>query len=255
MIKSTRIVYVVLLTIVAFVISASFEGARAEEKLKLTIATGIGPTVPTSWWFASFIGPKLKEYSKGRIDVNVQISGSLCSEDKCVQQAKLGQIDIGSVSAGNIGAFGKTFDILNLPYIFKDDKSADKLINGWLGKDLSDEATKEMGLHIIAIIPSYSFRNVDNCRHEIRVPADMKGIKFRVTKTAVEFNLIKTWGGIPVPYDWNQLYEGLQSGIVQGMYIPDAYVAAKKFYEVCKFITETGGGWNSHIIFMAENRY
>jgi TRAP-type transport system periplasmic protein len=241
------------LAILIFACGASIAGAA--DKINLTIATGLAPTVPTNWWFADFIGPKLKEYSHGQIEPNVQVNATLCSEHKCVEQAKLGQIDIGSVSAGNIGAFGPTFDILNLPYIFKDDASAEKLINGWLGDELAKRAESEMQLHVLAIIPSYSFRNIDNSKREIRVPADMKGIKFRVTKTAVESALISGWGGIPVPYDWDQLYGGLQSGIVNGMYIPDAYVAAQRFYEVTKYITETGGGWNAHIIFMGKNRY
>lgn len=229
--------------------------ALAQENLHLTAATGIAPTVPTSWWFSDFIGPKLREYSKGRISTNVTVNGTLCSEHACVQQALTGQIDIGSVSGGNIGAFGHTFDILNLPYVFKDSASAEKLLRGWLGKELKQHSIKEMGLHTISIIPSYGFRNIDNTRHEIRVPSDMRGIKFRVTKTLVELTLIKTWGGVPVPYDWATLYEGLQTAVVNGMYIPDPYVAAKGFYEVCPYITETGGGWNCHIIFMAQKRY
>jgi TRAP-type C4-dicarboxylate transport system substrate-binding protein len=242
-----------LLSVLLFACGASC--AAVADTTHLTIATGLAPTVPTNWWFAEFIGPKLKEYSHGQIDPNVQVNATLCSEHKCVEQAKLGQIDIGSVSAGNIGAFGPTFDILNLPYIFKDDASAEKLINGWLGDELAKRAEAEMDLHVIAIIPSYSFRNIDNAKREIRVPTDMKGIKFRVTKTAVESALISGWGGIPVPYDWDQLYSGLQSGIVNGMYIPDAYVAAQRFYEVTRYITQTGGGWNAHIIFMAKKRY
>ena len=74
--------------------------AEAADKIQLTIANGIAPTIPTNWWFQDFIGPKLKEYSKGQIEPNVQVNGTLCSEHKCVEQAKLGQIDIGSVSAG-----------------------------------------------------------------------------------------------------------------------------------------------------------
>lgn len=229
--------------------------ALAQDKLNLTVANGIGPAVPTHWWFKEFIGPKLQEYSKGRIQANVQVAGTLCVEHKCVEQARLGQIDIGSVSGGNVGSFGSTFDILNLPYIFKDDAAAEKLVSGWLGKELATRSAKEMGLHVVAIIPSYSFRNLDNSKREVRVPADLKGLKIRVTKTPVELSLIKTWGGVAVPYDWGQLYEGLQTGIVDGMYIPDAYVASQKFYEVTKFVTATGGGWNAHIIFLDQKRY
>lgn len=239
----------------AICLSALAAPAHAQDKLRLTIANGIAPTVPTHWWFKEFLGPKLEQQSKGRIQVNIQVNGTLCSEHKCVEQARLGQIDIGSVSGGNIGSFGSTFDILNLPYIFKDDPAAEKLINGWLGKELSERAQKEMGLQIIAVIPSYGFRNVGNSKREVRVPADLKGLKIRVTKTPVELNLMKTWGATAVPFDWSQLYEGLSTGVVDGYYIPDAYVAAQKFYEVAKFITSTGGAWNAHIIFMDKKRY
>lgn len=229
--------------------------AQAQDKLRLTLATGIVPTVPTSWFVKDFIAPRLEKYSDGRVTTNVHISGTLCSEHKCVEQLKLRQIDLGTVSAGNIGSFGSTFDILNLPYIFKDDADAERLINGWLGDELSKRAEKEMGLHVLAIIPSYGFRNLDNNAREIRVPADLKGIKIRVTKTPVELTLIQGWGGVPVPYDWGQLYEGLQTKVVQGMYIPDAYVAAQRFYEVTPYITKTGGAINTHVIFMDSKRF
>src|SRR4029077_6078570 len=91
---------------------------------------------------------KLVEYTNGRVAVNMQVNSTLCVEHKCVEQAKLGQIDIGQISGGNIGAFGTTFDILNLPYIFKDDESAEKLIGGWLGEELNKRSAGQMGLDI-----------------------------------------------------------------------------------------------------------
>jgi TRAP-type transport system periplasmic protein len=234
---------------------AQAPAAVGQDTIKLTLATGIVPTVPTSWLVKDFIAPRLERYSNGRISTNVQISGSLCSEHKCVEQAKLKQIDLGTVSGGNIGAFGPAFDILNLPYIFKDDAAANRIINGWLGDELSKRAAQELGLYTLAVIPSYGFRNLDNNIREVKVPADLKGIKLRVTKTPIEFSLIQGWGGVPVPYDWATLYEGLQTKIVNGMYIPDAYVAAQRFYEVTPYITTTGGGLNTHIIFMSSERY
>lgn len=229
--------------------------ATAQDSIKLTLATGIGPTVPTSWLVKEFLAPRLERYSNGRIKTNVQTAATLCSEHKCVEQAQLGQIDLGTVSGGNIGAFGSAFDILNLPYIFKDDESAEKIINGWLGDELAKRAEKEMKLHTLAIIPSFGFRNIDNNIRVVKSPSDLKGIKFRVTKTPIEMALIKGWGGVPVPYDWATLYEGLQTKVVNGMYIPDAYVAAKRFYEVTPYITRTGGGLNTHIFFMSQDRY
>ncbi len=246
-----------LLRLVALALSATavVPAAHAEETLRLTVASGMAPTIPTNWWFKEFIGPQLEQRSGGKIRSNVQVNATLCSEHKCVEQAGMGQIDIGSVSAGNVGSFGQTFDILNLPYIFKDDTAAESLINGWLGKELALRAEREMNLHVIAIIPSYGFRNIGNSKREVRVPDDLKGLKIRVTKSPVELNLIKTWGATAVPFDWAQLYEGLSTGIVDGYYVPDAYIAAQKFFEVSKYLTQTGGGWNAHIIFMNRQRY
>jgi TRAP-type C4-dicarboxylate transport system substrate-binding protein len=103
---------------------------------------------------------------------------------------KLGQVDIATVSSGNVGAFGTTFDIINLPYIFKDAETANKITTAWLGKELSQRAEKDMKVHVIAIVPVGGFRNVVNTQREAR-SADLKGLKIRVTKSPTEFNLVK----------------------------------------------------------------
>ncbi len=237
------------------VASTMSTGALAQDTLRLTMANGIAATVPTSWMFTDYIAPRLVEYSDGRIDPTVTIGGGLCSEHSCVEQALLGEIDMGSVSGGNIGGFGSTFDILNLPYIFKDDVEAEKVMNGWLADELRQRAREEMDIHVITVVPSLGFRNLQNRVREIRTPADLKGLKIRVTKTDVELGLLNGWNAVATPFDWANLYEGLETGVVDGMYIPDAYVAARKFYEVTPYITTTGGILNSHIIFMSAARY
>lgn len=239
----------------AFFALSSVSSALAAEEVRLTLANGIAPTVPTSWMFTDYIVPKLEEYSEGRINADAQVNGALCSEHTCVEQALLGEIDIGSASGGNIGAFGTTFDILNLPYIFRDAESAEKVMNGWLFEELAKRAAGEMDIKVLAIVPSLGFRNVQNRLREIRTPSDLKGIKIRVTKSDVERLLLSGWGGVAMPFDWANLYEGLETGVVDGMYIPDAYVAARKFYEVTPYITKTGGAWNTHVIFMGISRY
>jgi TRAP-type C4-dicarboxylate transport system substrate-binding protein len=168
---------------------------------------------------------------------------------------KLGQIDIATVSSGNVGAFGTTFDIINLPYIFKDAETANKITTAWLGKELSQRAEKDMKVKVIAIVPVGGFRNIVNTQREAKAPADLKGLKIRVTKSPTEFNLVKAWGAVPVPYDWAQLYEGLQSGVVQGMYLQDAFTSAGKFFEVVKFVTEINGAYSAHPIMMDLARY
>ena len=85
----------------ALAIAAAVPGAMAQDKLRLTVANGNPPTIPSTWWMTDFIGPKLVEYTNGRVAVNMQVNSTLCVEHKCVEQAKLGQIDIGQISGGS----------------------------------------------------------------------------------------------------------------------------------------------------------
>ncbi len=252
-----KVKHTALATAFAAAFAMSLPGAALAQKkpeIKLVIAHGLAPLVSITRTLDT-AAKRLEEYSEGRIAVDVKGQKKLCSEHKCVEQALLGQVDIVTSSSGNMGNFGNTFDINFLPYIFKDDESADKLLNGWYGEHLKKQAAKNIGLHVLSTTVTMGFRNLDNSVREVRVPKDLKGIKIRVTKSPVEFVLIKEWGAVPVPYDWGQLYEGLQSGVVQGMYIPDAFVAARKFQEVVPYITHTGGGLVTHVTSMKKERY
>ncbi|MEZ5658399.1 MAG: TRAP transporter substrate-binding protein [Burkholderiaceae bacterium] len=212
---------------------------------------------PMAWasWPLELMKPKLAEYTGGRLELVIHDRGSLCSEHSCVEQLGLGQIDIATVSSGNVGAFGTTFDIINLPFLFAGEDGASKILNSWLARELSERARKEMGMHVIALVPVGGFRNIVNTQREVRVPADMKGLKIRVTKSPVEFNLIKAWGAAPIPYDWASLYEGLQSGVVQGMYLQDVFTSFGKFYEVVKHITRVEAAFSAHPLLMTKKRY
>jgi TRAP-type C4-dicarboxylate transport system substrate-binding protein len=240
---------------VLFAAAAYVAPASAQDKVKLIV----GSTTTTKWSLGrdlvEVLKPDLEMFSNGRIEVEMHLGGSLCNEQNCVEQMRLGQIDIATVSSGNVGAFGTTFDIINLPFLFKDSESASRILNNWLAKELSARSEREMKMHTIALVPVGGFRNLVNTAREVRVPADLNGIKIRVTKSPTEFNLVKSWGAIAVPYDWSALYEGLQAGVVQGMYLQDTFTSAGKFYEVVKYITHVGGAWSAHPILMDMERY
>lgn len=239
--------------VVALGMSAS--ATRAEAQIKLVFALAGQP----SWGFGQLltevIQPNLARYSDGRLELIVHHRGALCSEAGCMEQLGLGQIDMTTVSSGNMGAYGTTFNILNLPYLFTDQSSAEKILRGWLSEELGRRAAEEMNVHVLATISSGGFRNIVNSEREVRRPADLKGLKIRVTKSPVEFNLIRSWGAVPVPFDWASLYEGLQSGVVQGMYLQDVFVSAAKFFEVTPYITRVEGSYSGRPVMMNKSRY
>jgi TRAP-type C4-dicarboxylate transport system substrate-binding protein len=240
---------------IVFAAALGMQSASAQERLKLSIGSTASPAWSLGKDLNNVMKPNLEKYSDGRIELTVHGGGVLCNEQGCVEQMKLGQIDMATVSSGNVGAFGTSFDIINLPYLFKDAETANRISNAWLAKELSQRAEKDMKVHTIAVVPVGGFRNIVNTQREARVPGDLKGLKIRVTKSPTEFNLVKAWGAVPVPYDWAQLYEGLQAGVVQGMYLQDAFTSAGKFFEVVKHVTVVNGAYSAHPILMDLGRY
>ena len=83
----------------------------------------------------------------------------------------------------------------------------------------------------------------------------MKGLKWRVTKSPIEYTLIKSWGAVPVPYDWTQLYQGLQTGVVSGQYVAIPWQHVAKLHEVAKYYTQIGGSWSGNQIAMDVAQY
>lgn len=229
--------------------------AHAQDKIRLTMGTQANDTMSIGQVLSKVFVPAVNKHSGGRLQLDVRGNGALCSEQVCVEQMRLGQVDIATVSSGNVGSFGTTFDLINLPYIFKDNASAERIFNGWLAKELAQRSEKDLKMHMIALIPVGGFRNIDTTKKPVKVPADLKGMKIRVTKSPTEFNLVKSWGAAPIPYDWTQLYEGLQSGVVEGMYLQDTFTVGGKFTEVVKYVTQVKAAYSAHPILMDLERY
>jgi TRAP-type C4-dicarboxylate transport system substrate-binding protein len=243
----------ILAALVASVAVATPFAASAQEVTLIFGSTRFDHT-PNGKIMRDMIPAKLMEHSGGRVTAQVHLGATLCSEHTCVEMAKQGAIDLGNLSTGNIGAFGRTFDFMNLPYLFKD--VPEKMLGDWLLAELNTRSEKEMGLHVWGIEPTCGFRHLMQSARELREPnKDTRGIKIRVTKSPTEFQLMKAWGLTPVPYDWAQLYQGLQMGVVQGMYIPHCFLETNKYAEVVKHLTLTRGAWTAQPNIVDVNRY
>ena len=198
---------------------------------------------------------KLKEHSGGRLGVQMHYAASVCAEHACGEQMKLGQMDMATTSTANFGAFGTTMAITDLPYLFKTVKSGQKLFQGWFGKILYQQAHKETGFKVFSVTSAGGFRQLEQSKKEVRVPEDLKGIKFRVTKSPVESTLIRAWNGAPIPYNWPQTYQGIQTGVVDGCYVPIPWLVLSKMYEVAPYFTFVGGAYGGNVMYMDGKRF
>ena len=229
------------------------QSAAAEKVLKLGTVGFLG--MPIGDAIDQALIPTIKEASGGKLTIEPHYRKSLCSEQSCGEQANQGLLQLWTSSTANFGNFGTALSIFDLPYIFKSIEDADRISSEWLAKKQCDIAAEEAGHVCLTVYSSGGFRQLGNAHGPVHVPSDMKGIKWRVTKSPIEYTLIKNWGAVPVPYDWAQLYQGLQTGVVSGQYVATPWQHVAKLHEVAKYFTEIGGSWSGNQLSMDKRQY
>ena len=131
--------------------------SNAQDKKTFTLGTGNPKGTALTNVTVQVFQPALRKHSNGNLDVKVFFNGSQCSEQACGEHVRLGQLDVGQVSSGNMGAFGSTFNMVVLPYLFKDRPSASRVLNGWLVKEMRQRVEAEMGFYLLGLTPAGGF--------------------------------------------------------------------------------------------------
>lgn len=240
---------------VAGVFAAFAAGTAQSAEITLKTGTSWNDKFPMKAMLKDVLKPKMEEYSGGRLTMDIHMAKSLCSEKTCVEQVKLGQTDIGTASVANYGGFHKTYEVLTLPYIFKDDAAAQKVLDDYLFAALDEVSINRDRMKILAVVPLLGFRNLETNVGVIKTPADLKGVKIRVTKSPLDGALLRSWGAVATPVAWAETYDAVQQKVVRGLYIQKSVHAMMKFHEVSKYVTMTGGAWTPMVIFMDLGRF
>ncbi|MCK5351871.1 TRAP transporter substrate-binding protein DctP, partial [bacterium] len=113
------------------------------------------------------------------------------------------------------------------------------VMDGPFGKELADYCLKKSGLRTLAYGET-GYRNFTNNKREIRTPADMKGLKFRVQPIPLYVEMVKGLGGEPAPIAWSELPNALATGVVDGQENPVGVIYNNKLHKLQKFMTLDG---------------
>jgi TRAP-type C4-dicarboxylate transport system substrate-binding protein len=108
-------------------------------------------------------------------------------------------------------------------------------------------------LKVLPPITSNGYRILYNRTRELRKPADVAGLKFRTTPSALDVGIIKAWGGNPTPIDFLETYSAIQQNVVSGLYAQPYWTSRFKFQEVVKFGTEPRATWVVNVVVMNVN--
>jgi tripartite ATP-independent transporter DctP family solute receptor len=235
-----------LAIIFVFTMSISLFGAV---KMKIGIVT-----TPQSGHYVAC--KKFKEIvekeSKGRFTFKIYHSASLGNESSILQQIQLGTVDLGVITSGPIGNFNKKIQLFDLPFIFKDYKQADKILDGPIGQGVLNSLAKQgfKGMHFL----ENGFRNLTNNIRPVHTVADVKGLKIRTMAAPMHVKLWRMLGANPTPMGW-PINTALQQGTIDGQENPLWVIDKYKLYEVQKYLSFTRHVYSPLVFIMNLNKF
>ena len=185
------------------------------------------------------IGKKLEEATKGRLSVQMFPAMQLGGEKEMLEQAQVGALQFTRTSVGPVGTIVDELNVFNLPFVFRNEAHMRKVIDGEIGKELlakvsANPQTKLIGLSWM----DAGARNVYTNK-AIHKPEDLKGLKIRMMGNPIFVDTMNAMGGNGIAMGFDQLYNALQTKVVDGAENNEPTFVVQNHYQVSKVFSMT----------------
>ena len=184
------------------------------------------------------MGKKLEKATNGRLSIQMYPSMQLGGEKEAIEQAQVGAIQFARVSVGALGPVVDDLNVFNMPYLFRDTKHMQKVIDGPIGQELMDKVTNNPKAGLVALcFMDAGARSLYDTKKPIKNLADLKGMKFRVMGNPMFVDMMNSLGGNGVSMGYDQVFNALQTGVVDGAENNPPSFVFDNHYQVAKFYT------------------
>ena len=196
-----------------------------------------------------------KNIVEGETDLTVEVfpAGALGNEDELVSQAQDNLTQVVLVS-GAMSKVCPAAGVLDIPYTFSSAPLAWEVLDGEFGAALAEHCLEKTGLRTLAYGET-GFRNFPNSKREIRSPADMEWLKFRVQPIPLYVEMVKGLGGEPTPIAWTELPNALSTGVVDGQENPVGVIYNNGLHKLQKYMTLDGHVYAADFILISDEFY
>jgi C4-dicarboxylate-binding protein DctP len=176
-----------------------------------------------------------EKYTDGKVKVEVYPNSSLYKDKEEIEALQLGSVQMLAPSTAKFAPLGaKEFEALDLPWLFKDEETYTKAMKGPVGKWLFQKLESK-GISGLAYWDN-GF-HMTSANRPLLMPADFQGLKVRISGSKIADQYFRNVGSIPQIMAFSEVYQALQTGVVDGCENTASNYLTQKFHEVQKDIT------------------
>ena len=195
---------------------------------------------------SEFFAKKAAELTKGKVKVEVYPNSALYKDKEEMEALQLGAVQMLAPSLAKFGPLGvKEFEAFDFPYIFDDTADLHKITQGPIGASMLAKLEPK-GIKGLAFWDN-GFKSF-SANTPIKTPADLKGKKMRIQSSKVLEEEIRSVGGLPQVMAFSEVYQALQTGVVDGTENPISNFYTQKMHEVQKHLTLSNHGYLGYAV-------
>ena len=184
--------------------------------------------------------------TKGRVKVEVYPNSTLYKDKEEMEALQLGAVQMLAPSLAKFGPLGvKEFEVFDLPYIFPSKDVLYRVTEGPVGRDLFKKLEPK---GIIGLAYWDNGFKIMSSNKPMHVPADFKGMKMRIQSSKVLDAQMRALGANPQVMAFSEVYQALQTGVVDGTENPPSNLYTQKMHEVQKHVTMSDHGYLGYAV-------
>lgn len=195
---------------------------------------------------AEYFKKKAEELTKGRVKVEVYPNSQLYKDKEELEALQLGSVQMLAPSLAKFGPLGvKEFEVFDIPFIFPNKTVLQRVEDGPVGKQLFQKLESK---GIVGLAYWDNGFKIMSANKPLTAPTDMKGLKVRIQSSKVLDAQMRALGAIPQVMAFSEVYQALQTGVVDGTENPPSNMYTQKMHEVQKYATVTNHGYLGYAV-------
>ena len=214
-------------------------GGALAEPIVIKFSHVVSPDAPKGK--AALVFKDLAEkYTDGKVKVEVYPNSSLYKDKEELEALQLGSVQLLAPSIAKFGPLGvREYDIFDLPFLMSDDARARQMMASPMMADFH----KKLETKGVAALGYWdNGAHVFTANRPLIRPEDFRGLKFRIQGSKVQDAMVRALGGLPQTIAFSEVYQTLQTGVVDGEDNVPSNILTQRFHEVQKNLTVSNHG-------------